>query len=1016
MSPDSTPTIDIASLAEEILARRHIPDATYRFQFNASFGFNDAAALVPYLHDLGVSDCYASPLFKARSGSTHGYDVCDHSQLHPALGTEEEFTAFTDKLREYGMGLLLDMVPNHMGIDDECNAWWMDVLENGPSSIYADYFDIDWEPVKPELHNKVLLPILGDQYGNILESGQLQLAYEEGSFALYYYEHKFPISPRTYSSILNYKLEDLTTQLGETDGNLQELESIITATSYLPERTERDREKVLERNREKEVIKRRLSALSNASPDIQQAIDEAVQAFNGNPEDPHSFDLLDGLVEQQAYRLAFWRVATEEINYRRFFDINDLAAIRVEEDEVFEATHQLAFRLLAENKVHGLRIDHPDGLWDPPQYFRKLQAGYIASCVLAQLGEDADRDEVMREVEAWFNRLFKQHGYNPAALPLYVVAEKILSEGERLPTDWAVHGTTGYDFLNKLGGIFIDTNQRRAFDRLYTSYIGREINFPDLVNSTKKMIMLVSMAGQINEISYKLERIAEKNRKYRDFTLNGLTFAIREVIAGLPVYRTYLSSPTNINKQDRQHVRAAVREARRRNPRTAGAVFDFIHDTLLLRNIKNFHDETHEDLTDFVMEMQQLTGPVMAKGMEDTAFYLYNRLVSLNEVGGHPEHFGTPLAEFHAENTERQHALPHSMLTTSTHDTKRSEDVRARISVLSEMPDDWRQALNRWSRANNSKKTEVNGVPAPDRNDEYLLYQTILGVVHEEAPGTPEFAHLRERIAAYMEKATREAKVHTSWVNPNEEYDAAIQNFVSRVLDDKASKNAFLKDIMTFQRRIAFFGQFNALAQLLLKLTAPGMPDIYRGTELWDFSLVDPDNRRPVDYQQRIWLLNALKRRLSQMGDNMVPLARELLDESADGRIKLYTMHRTLQFRREHADLFKHSGYRPLEAQGEKQDHVCAFARILERDGAIAQQAVAVVPRLIVGLLGGAEQLPLGKVWKDTWLGLPQAESGQIYRNLFTGEELEVGAQEGTPGLAMSAVCAHFPVALLYRD
>jgi (1->4)-alpha-D-glucan 1-alpha-D-glucosylmutase len=1016
MTPDQATNIDIASLAQEILNRRHIPDATYRLQFHAQFGFAEATALVPYLHDLGVSDCYASPLFKARSGSTHGYDVCDHSQLNPALGSEDDFAAFAEKLREYGMGLILDMVPNHMGIDDECNTWWMDVLENGPSSIYADYFDIDWEPVKPELHNKVLLPILGDQYGNILESGQLQLTYEEGSFALYYYEHKFPISPRTYSSILGYKLEDLVERLGESDEHVQELESIITATSYLPDRTERDREKVLERNREKEVIKRRLHALSTASADIQQIIDEAVTAFNGTPDDLHSFDLLDSLIDQQAYRLAFWRVATEEINYRRFFDINDLAAIRVEDDEVFSATHQLVFRLLAENKAHGLRIDHPDGLWDPPQYFRNLQEGYVTACILAQLGDEADRDEVVREVSAWFGNLAKQHNYSPTMLPLYVVAEKILSEGERLPVDWAVHGTTGYDFLHKLTGLFVDTRQRQAFDRLYHNYIGREMLFPDLVNSTKKMIMLVSMAGQINEISYKLERIAEKNRKYRDFTLNGLTFAIREVIAGLPVYRTYLSGPNGVNKQDRQHVRAAVREARRRNPRTAGAVFDFIHDTLLLRNIKTFNEETHEDLTDFVMEMQQLTGPVMAKGMEDTAFYLYNRLVSLNEVGGHPEHFGTSLVEFHVENEERQHSAPHAMLTTSTHDTKRSEDVRARISVLSEIPDEWRQALTRWSRANANKKTEVNGVPAPDRNDEYLLYQTILGLLHEEVPGTPEFAQLRERIAAYMEKATREAKVHTSWVNPNEEYDAAIQNFVNRVLDDKASKNTFLKDIMTFQRRVAFFGQFNALAQLLLKLTAPGMPDIYRGTELWDFSMVDPDNRRPVDYQQRIWLLNALKRRLNQMGDNLVPLARELLDDSADGRIKLYTMHRTLHFRREHADLFKHGSYRTLEAQGEKQDQVCAFARILERDGAIAEQAVIVVPRMVVGLSSGSEQLPLGKVWKETWLVLPQAEVGQTYRNLFTGEELEVGAQEGNPGIAMSMVYGHYPVALLYRD
>jgi (1->4)-alpha-D-glucan 1-alpha-D-glucosylmutase len=1017
MKTDMPTAATIAEMAQKILENRHIPHATYRLQFNNQFSFRDAASLVPYLHDLGISDCYASPLLKPRPGSGHGYDISDHSKLNPELGSEADFDAFTAELKTYGMGLVLDMVPNHMGIDDESNIWWMDVLENGPSSIYANYFDIDWHPVKPELKNKVLLPILGDQYGNILESGQLQLAYEDGGFALYYYEHKFPISPRTYGQILSHKFDDLQEEFGEDNENVQELASILTAISYLPPSNEPDPAKVLERNREKEIIKRRIATLYQSVPEIQAAVDASVEHFNGTTEDPHSFDLLDALIDKQSYRLAFWRVATEEINYRRFFDINDLAAIRVEQKEVFDATHALMFGLLAEGKATGLRIDHPDGLWDPPGYFRQLQESFVVHHILHELGEDADPEEVEHAVSTWFAGLLKRTENFSAVLPLYVVAEKILSEGERLSEDWAAHGTTGYDFLNKLTSVFVDASNRKAFDKLYSTVIGREINFPDLVNTSKKMIMLVSMAGQINEISYKLERIAEKNRKYRDFTLNGLTFAIREVIAGLPVYRTYLTGANGINKQDRAHVRAAVREARRRNPRTAESVFQFVQDMLLLRNMRTFREEDQQNLLDFVMEMQQLTGPVMAKGMEDTAFYVYNRLVSLNEVGGHPEHFGVTASELHQENLERQQRWPHSMLTTSTHDTKRSEDVRARINVLSEIPEEWRQAVARWSRMNSSRKTDVNGMSAPERNDEYLLYQTLVGAWNEEAPGTPEFAIFRDRIEGYMQKAVREAKVHTSWVNPNEDYNNALHNFVSRVLDDKG-KNAFLKDMMTFQRRVAFFGQFNALSQVLLKLTSPGMPDIYQGTELWDYSLVDPDNRRPVDYQLRSWLLSQLKRRISQAEQNLVPLARELLDDSADGRIKLYVISRTLNFRREHEQLFARGDYVPLEAMGTKQDNLFAFARTWKPENAkTTQDILVVVPRLIVGLTGGTEQLPLGaKVWKDTWLKLGHAQAGQSYENLFTGEVLTTGEQWDTVGLPLASVCAHFPVALLVRQ
>lgn len=1023
MTSDMPDTTNITRLAEDILAQRYIPRATYRLQFNSTFPLRDALALVPYLHDLGISDIYASPLLRARPGSSHGYDICDHSQINPEVGGEEALDALAAALRDHSMGLIFDMVPNHMGIDSPCNLWWMDVLENGPSSIYANHFDIDWHPIKPELANKVLLPILGDQYGNILESGQLHLSYEDGAFWLHYYEHLFPIAPGTYSGLLSYQRDELTEHLGSDNEYVQELESILTAISYLPPRDETNPDMIVERNREKEIIKRRIASLYQASPEVQTAIDAALVAYNGTPDDPRSFDLLDRLIDEQAYRLAFWRVAMEEINYRRFFDINDLAAIRVEAPHVFHNTHDLLFRLLARGCGTGLRIDHPDGLWNPPSYFRQLQASFVTHRIEALLNEPTDPEMLDYEVKAWFATQLREHGVSPASLPLYVVAEKILSEGERLPEDWAVHGTSGYDFLNLLNGIFVDGANAPAFDRIYNSVLDQPMDFHGLVNVTKKMIMLVSLSSQINKIVYRLERISEKNRKYRDFTLNSLTFVLREVMAGLPVYRTYLAGAHTANPQDQEHVATAIRAARQSNPRTAGAIFEFIHDTLLLRNIDTFREEDRNDLVDFVMEMQQLTGPVMAKGLEDTAFYVYNRLVTLNEVGGHPEHFGISVADFHQGNIDRARHFPHSMLCTSTHDTKRSEDVRARISILSEMPDEWEGALGRWREHNAAHKTRVNGVPAPSANDEYLFYQTLLGAWHEELPGTPEFSQFRERLVAYMEKATREAKIHTSWVNPNAEYDTATRNFVQNVLSE-TGEAPFIKDreVASMQRHIAYYGRYNSLAQVLLKLTAPGVPDTYQGTELWDFSLVDPDNRRPVEYQQRIWLLSNIKRRIHADEGNLLPLAQELHEQSADGRIKLYLIYRTLNVRREYDQLFAEGDYTPLEATGAQQAHVCAFARSrsaeAEEGGQTQQVALVVAPRLVRRLVGGADQQPpLGAaVWGETWLDLPQAQVGTRYHNAFTSEVLTVGEQQGKTGLALADIFAHFPVALLIQE
>lgn len=1016
MSSSKNSTVpSIAALAQDLLDQHRIPSATYRLQFNSDFTFHDAQVLLDYLQDLGISDVYASPLLKPRATSSHGYDITDHGTLNPSLGGEEAFESFTAELRAHGMGLIFDTVPNHMGIGDVSNLWWTDVLENGPSSVYASYFDIDWHPVKPELENQVLLPILGDQYGNVLESGQLKLIYEDGAFFVVYYDHKLPVAPGTYSGILSYNLESLIEQLGADDENAQELQSILTAINYLPNRTETSPERIDERKREKEIIKRRIATLYENSAAFRETLDTTVQTYNGTVGDPHSFDLLDQLIRSQAYRLAFWRVAAEEINYRRFFDINDLAAIRVELPQVFHDTHQLIFRYLAEDKVTGLRVDHPDGLWDPPTYFRQLQANYLLAKMRTLLSDTDTADSVEevdleQEINAWIDQQFKRNKTAANPWPLYVVVEKILAEGESLPLDWAVAGTTGYDFLNVVNGIFVNSNNRRAFDRIYSNFIDENINFSNLVNATKKMIMLVSLASETSELSHQLERIAERNRRYRDFTLTSLTFAIREVIAALSVYRTYINGTDGVARWDQKYIEAAVREAQKRNPRTAEAIFTFIRDTLMLRNIQDFSEEDQTRLLDFVMKFQQITGPVMAKGVEDTAFYLYNRLVSLNEVGGHPTSFGHTVQTLHKQNDDTCKRWPHALLSSSTHDTKRSEDVRARINVLSELPEEWRAALTRWSRHNANKRTKAEGEVAPDRNDEYLFYQTLIGAWPNSLKTAADFTAFRDRILAYMEKATKEAKSHTSWVNPNEDYDAAVQQFVTRTLAD-VQKNPFVKDLVAFQRRVAFYGQFNALSQTLLKLTSPGVPDIYQGCELWDYSLVDPDNRRPVDYRLRHTFLNDLKQRIDQSNQNLIPLVRELLDTSQDGRIKLYLIYRTLQYRRDHEQLFTAGDYLPVEANGEKQEHVVAFTRSFENENILV-----ITPRLFVGLTGGNEQIPLGKnIWTDTWVALPQAPAGQQYRNCFTGELLTVTDYDGTPGLALAALCAHFPVALLER-
>ncbi len=956
-----------------------VPRATYRLQFNHRFTFRDAAELVPYLADLGISDLYASPYLQARPGSLHGYDISNHGSLNPEVGGEEEHARMCAALAERGMGHLLDIVPNHMGIGEESNGWWMDVLEDGPTSQYALFFDIDWRPMKAELTGKVLLPVLGDQYGCVLERGELRLEYHEGSFRLRYFDHRFPVAPRSVAVVLREAVGELARGLGPEDPDRMELESVAASLEALPERVRADAEAVAARRREKAVARRRLGALREGSAQVRLAIERAVERFNGTADDARSFDALDALLSEQSYRLAFWRVAAEEINYRRFFDVNELAGLRVERPEVFRETHRLVLRLVAEGKVTGLRIDHPDGLFHPRAYLRRLQ------------------DEVAR------------HG---GGSPSYVLVEKILTGDEPLPEDWPVAGTVGYEYLVRLNSLFVAASGEKAMTDTYTRFVGREVDFHDLVARKKRLILRTALVSELTVLATLLSRISEANRCSRDFTWGALRDALREVIAAFPVYRTYVDAQAGaVGERDRQYVDRAVRIARRRNPNTSASIFDFVRDVLLLRWPDTLDPDAREEHASFVMKFQQLTGPVMAKGVEDTSFYLYNRLASLNEVGGEPERFGIAPEEMHRWLAERAARWPHALNATSTHDTKRSEDVRARIDVLSEIPDLWDQAALRWRELNAPLRPvpeEEDALPVPDANDEYLLYQTLVGAWPLGEADEEERTEFVARVQAYMEKATREAKARTSWINPDEDYDVGLREFVAAVLDPAVSPG-FVEDLRRFQAPVARMGMLNSLSQTLVKLASPGVPDVYQGQELWDLSLVDPDNRRPVDYELRARMLEELRRELAE-GDRR-GLARDVYERWEDGRIKLWTTHGALLLRAALPGLFADGAYVPLLSGGERVGHLFAFARTHE-DAAV----VAVVPRLPATLTrerGFA--LPDAETWKGTWVEGPAEVLEGRWRNAYTGAEVTATARGALCALPADELFADFPVALLEK-
>jgi len=1008
MEPQSPEEI-FDKVANNLERYRRVPVSTYRLQLNHLFKFSDAKALVPYLHELGITEVYASPYFKAKAGSLHGYDLLNHNELNAEIGTEKEYDEWVGELARYGMGQVLDIVPNHMSIVEDGNSWWMDVLENGPISAYADYFHIDWKPVKEELENKVLLPVLGDQYGRVLENQELKLTFEEGAFFILYYDRRFPVAPTTYKKILELRLEDLKKKMGSDDPQLLELLSIVTALEHLPLRTEKNGEKILERRREKEIIKRRLGDLYNKSGEVRAFVDENIRLFNGEKGNPSSFGLLDDLLNEQVYRLSHWRVATEEINYRRFFDINELAAIRMENPKVFREAHRLIFKLIREGRVTGLRVDHPDGLYNPSDYFYQLQRGCFIQFCLREAGSPSDESAFEEKVSSLYDEAISRNPSSPLRMPLYIVGEKILTKSERMPEDWPLFSTTGYVFLNSVHGIFIDMKHEKAFDDIYARFIKEKIDYQDLIYEKKRLIMQTSMPSEINMLGHSLNRISEKNRHTRDFTLNNLTTAIIEVIANFPVYRAYVTQ-AGVNERDRRYIEHAVGRAKRRNPALSATIFDFLGDVLLLRYPGDFNEADRMEWLDFVMRFQQITGPIMAKGVEDTAFYVYNRFVSLNEVGGYPERFGTSLETFHGQDIERTKFWPCAMITTATHDTKRSEDVKARLGVLSEIPHEWRESVIRWGRMNRRKKSLIDGQWVPDRNEEYLLYQTLVGVWPIDPMSEAEYEIFKARIREYMLKAAREAKVNTSWISPNLPYEENLMKFIDALLSPSSS-NYFLVDFETFQKKISTFGMVNSLSQTLLKITCPGIPDFYQGTELWDFSLVDPDNRRPVNFEIRSKRLAELKKRMETAGSSLAEFARDLIREWRDGSIKLYVTLKALHFRRENRLLFQEGSYVPFVSSGDLKEHLCAFAR---RRG--EEVVLVVVPRFLTRLVRNLDEMPFGEsVWGDSSVLIPAEIPGKTFRNIFTGETLQRIEKNGEGALPLREVFSNFPVAMLEK-
>ncbi len=843
-----------------------IPRATYRLQFHAGFGFNDATAIAPYLGRLGVSHVYASPFLKARPGSTHGYDITDHRALNPELGTEADFTAMVQAFRREGLGQILDFVPNHMGVGGADNPLWLDVLEWGPDSAHAGWFDIDWDPDRRYLLNKLLVPFLGDQYGVELKAGNLVLKYDEaeGSLAVWAYDtHKLPICPLFYDRVL-----------GRDDTGLDRLSDLfLDLPMWRPQVAERAT-----------ALKAELAALTADEPAARGALDQRIAAMNAD------WQALDALIQQQFWRVAYYGVAGDDINYRRFFNINDLAGLRMELPAVFRHAHARILPMIEDGTLDGIRLDHVDGLLDPKRYFQDLRAA--------------------------------------CGRPFYLVVEKILAAHEQLREDWPVDGTTGYDFTNLVLGALINPAAEEAFSETYRSFTGLSTPFAEIVRDCKVRIMENEMASELNVLGRDAGRLARQNPMTADFTRNILQRAIKLIVACFPVYRTYIDMDGAQEEADRRDLDWAVAQARRGDPNIDPSAFDFLHRVLSGAVVAEPRSGfSRIAVLRFAMKLQQYSGPVMAKGLEDTTFYRYNRHVALNEVGGEPDRFGITAGAFHKANLYRSKHWPHAMLGTSTHDTKRGEDTRARLAVLSDLPDEWSRLVNVWSRLLRARRGDIEGTAPPDRNDEYLLYQLLVGswpVELLERTDPEALEVYGTRLAGALEKSMREAKLHSTWTAPDAAYEEAMQALARDALD--ASRGGFLSSFLPFAQKVARLGVQNSLIQLVMKLTLPGMPDVYQGSELWDLSLVDPDNRRPVDYRVREAALADLLPRLADP-DARSPLLAGLLTDWQDGRIKLALTHLLLDLRRQDEALFADGGYEPLAIEGAKSDQALGYAR-----------------------------------------------------------------------------------------
>ena len=927
-----------------------LPLSTYRLQFTPAFGFAAAKEIVPSLHRLGVSDIYASPIFQARKGSTHGYDIVDPTELNPELGTTAEFDALIEEVRRRGMGWIQDIVPNHMAYDGQ-NRMLMDVLENGPGSPYFEYFDIDWNHPYEGIRGKILAPFLGGFYGQCLENGEIKLRYDKDGLSINYFDLRLPVAIESYSNVFAYGLTALRRKLGGKHPDFVKLLGVLYVLKNLP-----PKEETRERADQVVFVKSMLSELYG-SAEVKEFIDANVARFNGSKGDAGSFDLLDQLLSEQLYRLSFWKVAAEELDYRRFFNINELISLKVEDEKVFRHTHALVFKLVREGKFTGLRIDHIDGLYDPLTYLQRLRR---------ELGD------------------------------IYLVVEKILAVSENLPSAWPVQGTTGYEFLNYVNGIFCERKHERKFTQIYAQFSGVDVPCRQIAIEKKRLIIGKYMAGDIESLAHLLKSISSRDRHGADVTLYGLKRALVELLTFFPVYRSYVSEQT-FSEQDRRLLRDTVEKARQANPGLLLEI-DFIARFLLLESADHLADEERKRWLHFVMRFQQLTGPLMAKGFEDTTLYVYNRLLSLNNVGGDPSKFGVSLDEFHDFNRRRKDRWPDSMSTTATHDTKRGEDAAARINALSELPEEWKKCLASWSKLNRSKKTKLNGSEAPDRNDEYFLYQTLLGAFPFGGTADTEFI---DRIKAYIVKAVREAKVHTEWLKPDLAYEGAFVAFIEAILTASPA-NRFLSDFSAFAERVAHFGALNSLSQTLLKIAAPGVPDIYQGNELWDLSLVDPDNRRTVDFATRQKALDSMATRSAC---DPAALAAELLTIKDDGRMKLFLIHRALEAKRKYPMVFQNGAYLPLEVTGQYKDHVIAFARSHDHGW-----SVAVAPRLLTRLIK-EDQHPMGReIWKDTRIVVPDGAPTE-WRDAVCGHRIA-----GERSLGLGDVLKDFPVALLVAD